>query len=141
MIWNPNSQAEQFTRKSGSGDGVNDNKNLDPVVKTAKTIVPYPRVETQTPAEKKLEFMRNAARSSGPGTNSSAGLGTQTTGGNPAAAGTAAANNSLLSVTAAGNADSLTIPDNVTSIGFKAFAFCPALTSITLPDSLISIGD
>ena len=36
---------------------------------------------------------------------------------------------------------SITIPEGVTSIGDDAFAWCDALTSITLPESLTSIGD
>ena len=41
-------------------------------------------------------------------------------------------NNSLLT--------SITIPDNVTSIGSYAFAYCSSLTSITIPDSVTTIG-
>ena len=36
---------------------------------------------------------------------------------------------------------SITIPDSVTSIGASAFEYCNALTSITIPDSVTSIGD
>lgn len=36
---------------------------------------------------------------------------------------------------------SITIPNSVTSIGDSAFDGCFSLTSITLPDSVISIGD
>ncbi len=36
---------------------------------------------------------------------------------------------------------SVTIPDSVTSIGYRAFAGCTGLTSITIPDSVKSIGD
>ena len=36
---------------------------------------------------------------------------------------------------------SVTIPDNVTSIGEQAFLGCKSLTSITIPDSVTSIGD
>ena len=36
---------------------------------------------------------------------------------------------------------SVTIPDSVTSIGYRAFYDCDSLTSITIPDSVTSIGD
>ena len=36
--------------------------------------------------------------------------------------------------------ESVTIPDSVTSIGEGAFAYCSGLTSITIPDSVTSIG-
>ena len=36
---------------------------------------------------------------------------------------------------------SVTIPDSVTSIGIKAFAGCTGLTSVTIPDSVTSIGE
>ena len=36
---------------------------------------------------------------------------------------------------------SITIPDSVTSIGDLAFAYCASLTSITIPNSVTSIGD
>ena len=36
---------------------------------------------------------------------------------------------------------SVTIPDSVTSIGDFAFGYCTNLTSITIPDSVTSIGD
>ena len=36
---------------------------------------------------------------------------------------------------------SITIPNSVTSIGDYAFAWCSALTSITIPNSVTSIGD
>ena len=36
---------------------------------------------------------------------------------------------------------SVTIPDSVTSIGSNAFSGCTGLTSITIPDSVTSIGD
>ena len=36
---------------------------------------------------------------------------------------------------------SITIPDSVTSIGNYAFEYCTGLTSITIPDSVTSIGD
>jgi hypothetical protein len=36
---------------------------------------------------------------------------------------------------------SITIPDSVTSIGTYAFSGCSSLTSITIPDSVTSIGD
>ncbi len=36
---------------------------------------------------------------------------------------------------------SITIPDSVTSIGVYAFALCTGLTSITIPDSVTSIGE
>ena len=39
------------------------------------------------------------------------------------------------------NLTSVTIPDSVTSIGPEAFAKCESLTSIKLPDSITSIGD
>lgn len=35
---------------------------------------------------------------------------------------------------------SVTIPDSVTSIGNGAFAYCGSLTSVTIPDSVTSIG-
>ena len=35
----------------------------------------------------------------------------------------------------------MTIPDSVTSIGYKAFGSCESLTSVTIPDSVTSIGD
>ena len=35
---------------------------------------------------------------------------------------------------------SVTIPDSVTSIGIWAFAGCTSLTSVTIPDSVTSIG-
>ena len=39
------------------------------------------------------------------------------------------------------NLTSITIPDSVTSIGFRAFYNCTGLTSVTIPDSVTSIGD
>lgn len=36
---------------------------------------------------------------------------------------------------------SVTIPDNVKSIGSYAFSGCSNLTSITIPDSVMSIGE
>ena len=36
---------------------------------------------------------------------------------------------------------SITIPGNVTSIGDDAFHYCTSLTSVTIPDSVTSIGD
>ncbi len=36
---------------------------------------------------------------------------------------------------------SITIPDSVTSIGDTAFSYCSSLTDITIPDSVTSIGD
>ena len=36
---------------------------------------------------------------------------------------------------------SITIPDSVTSIGDYAFSYCTSLTSIEIPDSVTSIGD
>ena len=36
---------------------------------------------------------------------------------------------------------SITIPDNVTSIGYEAFSNCSGLTSITIPDGVTSIGE
>ncbi len=39
------------------------------------------------------------------------------------------------------NLTSITIPDSVTSIGFGEFFRCTSLTSITIPDGVTSIGD
>jgi hypothetical protein len=39
------------------------------------------------------------------------------------------------------NLTSVTIPDSVTSIGGRAFWYCRSLTSVTIPDSVTSIGD
>ena len=36
---------------------------------------------------------------------------------------------------------SITIPDTVTSIGMNAFSFCRSLKSITIPNTIISIGE
>ena len=36
---------------------------------------------------------------------------------------------------------SITLPDNITSIGDYAFAACTSLTSVTIPESVTSIGD
>ena len=36
---------------------------------------------------------------------------------------------------------SITIPDSVTSIGERAFYYCSSLASVTIPDSVTSIGD
>ena len=36
---------------------------------------------------------------------------------------------------------SITIPDTVTSIGYSAFYNCSSLTSVTIPDSVTSIGE
>ena len=36
---------------------------------------------------------------------------------------------------------SITIPNGVTSIGYKAFSYCNGLTSVTIPNSVKSIGD
>ena len=36
---------------------------------------------------------------------------------------------------------SVTIPDSVTTIGFRAFQDCESLTSVTIPDSVTTIGD
>src|SRR6185369_15751942 len=36
---------------------------------------------------------------------------------------------------------SVTIPDSVTSIGDEAFAVCTNLNSVTIPDNVTSIGD
>ena len=38
------------------------------------------------------------------------------------------------------NLKSITIPNNVTSIGNEAFSYCSSLTSITIPNSVTSIG-
>ena len=40
-----------------------------------------------------------------------------------------------------GSLTSITIPGGVTSIGGAAFAYCTSLTSITIPDSVTSIGN
>lgn len=37
--------------------------------------------------------------------------------------------------------ESITIPDSVTSIGDNSFIGCDALTSIIIPDSVTAIGD
>ena len=39
-----------------------------------------------------------------------------------------------------GNLTSITLPDSLTSIGYAAFSGCRSLTSIILPDNLSSIG-
>ena len=39
------------------------------------------------------------------------------------------------------NLTSIVIPDNVVSIGYYAFRGCTSLTDVTIPDSVISIGD
>ena len=36
---------------------------------------------------------------------------------------------------------SVTIPDSVTSIGYSTFFYCSSLTSVTIPNSVTSIGD
>ncbi|CEN48957.1 TvBspA-like-625 (fragment) [Capnocytophaga canimorsus] len=36
---------------------------------------------------------------------------------------------------------SITLPNSVTAIGWRAFSGCRSLTSITLPNSVTSIGD
>ena len=36
---------------------------------------------------------------------------------------------------------SITLPDSLTSIGVRAFSDCSSLTSITLPNSLTSISE
>ena len=38
------------------------------------------------------------------------------------------------------NLTSITIPDSVTSVGYRAFSGCTGLTSITIPDSVTTIG-
>ena len=35
----------------------------------------------------------------------------------------------------------MTIPDSVTSVGYRAFTDCSSLASVTIPDSVTSIGD
>ena len=39
------------------------------------------------------------------------------------------------------NLTSLTIPDSVTTIGNRAFYYCSSLTSVTIPDSVTTIGE
>ena len=40
-----------------------------------------------------------------------------------------------------GKSETYTIPDGVTSIGYRAFSYCDNLTSITIPASVANIGD
>ena len=48
--------------------------------------------------------------------------------------------NGTIAVDCKPDATSVTIPDSVTSIGGSAFSYCTSLTSITIPDSVTSIG-
>ena len=50
-----------------------------------------------------------------------------------------AKNNTLIAFAPAGLTE-YTIPNNITGIGFGAFAYCASLTNITIPDNVTSLG-